>query len=127
MTRPPPTNGELTILQVLWKLGPSRLNTICEALSQERKVALTTVATMLKIMKAKGQVKRTIPGRGAMWQATLSQEEAGNHYLQNLMNRLFEGSAQKLVVHLLERGNLSAENQEEIRKLLGARRKTTNK
>jgi BlaI family penicillinase repressor len=121
-----PTNGELNILRVLWELGPSRLSTICEALSRQRKVALTTVATMLKIMKAKRQVKRTITTRGAIWQATLSQEEAGNHCLQNLMNKLFEGSAQKLVVHLLARGNLSAKDQKEIRKLLGARRETTH-
>jgi predicted transcriptional regulator len=119
--QPHPTDGELAILRVLWRSGPARLSAICEALGVQRKVAPTTVATMLKIMKRKGQVKRTAGAEGIRWQAMLSQKEAGSSLLANLVNRVFEGSAQKVVLHLLDQGHLSADDQEEIRRLLSAR------
>jgi Fe2+ or Zn2+ uptake regulation protein len=72
-----PTDGELNILSVLWELGPSRLSEIVEALSTERQVAPTTVATMLKIMSRKGQVERVNDGEGIRWQAKLSQGRPG--------------------------------------------------
>lgn len=113
-----PTNGELSILKVLWEKGPSRLSVIREALSEERKTAPSTVATMLKIMKEKGLVERVSSGTRVVWQARLTQEAAGGGMLQSLMNRLFEGSAQKIVLHLLEGGKLSRKDQEEIRQML---------
>ena len=113
-----PTNGELAILKVLWEQGPLRLSDICVHLSGERKPAPSTVATMLKIMMDKGLVERVSPGSGVVWQAILTQKEAGGNMLQSLMNQLFEGSAQKVVLHLLEGGKLSRKDQEEIRKLL---------
>ena len=118
-----PTDGELTILKVLWDRGPSRLSAICDALGDERGTAPSTVATMLKIMSEKGFVERVSADAGVVWEARLSQEEAGNGMLQSLMNRLFEGSAQKVVLHLLEGGKLSRKDQEEIRRMLGAQRK----
>jgi BlaI family transcriptional regulator, penicillinase repressor len=113
-----PTEGELAILKVLWEQGPSRLSDICTHLSVDRKPAPSTVATMLKIMKDKGLVQRVSPGTGVAWQAKLTQKEAGGSMLQTLMNQLFEGSAQKVVLQLLEGGKLSRKDQEEIRKLL---------
>ena len=118
---PHPTDGELAILRVLWQRGPSRLSAIGEALSAKRKVALTTVATMLKIMKRKGQVTRIVDLEGVRWEAVLTQAKAGSRLLSNLVSRVFEGSAQKVVLHLLDEGHLSAGDQEEIRKLLAAR------
>jgi BlaI family penicillinase repressor len=116
-----PTEGELTILKVLWDQGPTRLSAICESLSVNRKTAPSTVATMLKIMKNKGLVKRVASDRGVVWQAELSQEKAGGGMLQSLMSRLFDGSASNLVMHLLERGDLSQTEQDEIRGLLESR------
>jgi len=117
-----PTDGELAILKVLWEQGPSRLSVLCENLGEERKAAPSTVATMLKIMKDKGLVERVSPGKGVVWQAKLTQKEAGSGMLQSLMNQLFEGSAQKVVLHLLEGGELSRKDQEEIRKMLASKR-----
>ena len=113
-----PTDGELKILSVLWQRGPSRLSEICEALCTERQVALTTVATMLKIMSRKGQVERVEHGEGVRWQARLSQGEAGSSLLERLVERVFAGSTRKLVLHLLEAGHLSEEDRQELRSLL---------
>ncbi len=117
-----PTNGELAILKILWEQGPSRLSVLCENLSEERGAAPSTVATMLKIMKNKGLVERVSPGTRVAWQAKLTREEAGSGMLQSLTNQLFEGSAQKLVLQLLEGGKLSRRDQDEIRKMLAGKR-----
>ena len=117
-----PTDGELAILKVLWEQGPARLSVLCENLGEERKAAPSTVATMLKIMKDKGLVERVSPGTGVVWKAILTQKEAGSGMLQSLMNQLFEGSAQKVVLHLLEGGELTRKDQEEIRKMLATKR-----
>ena len=117
-----PTDGELVILKVLWERGPTRLCAICEALSVKRKTAPSTVATMLKIMKDKGLVKRVASERGVGWKAELSREKASGGMLQSLMNRLFDGSAARVVMHLLEGGDFSQQDQEEIRRLLDSRR-----
>jgi predicted transcriptional regulator len=116
-----PTTGELTILKVLWEQGPLRFGVLCENLGKERKAAPSTVATMLRIMKNKGLVERVSSGTGVVWKAKLTQKEAGGSMLQSLMNQLFEGSAQKVVLHLLEGGKLSRKDQEEIRKILASK------
>lgn len=120
-----PTAGELNILRALWTLGPSRLSVICEALEKERKLARTTVATMLKIMRSKGQVKRVDGKLGVVWKATMSREDAGSTILQNVVDWVFEGSAQKLVLHMVETGGLSEEDRKEIRRLLESKSKKT--
>ncbi len=103
------------------------MSEIGEALSQERRVAATTVASMLKIMKGKGQVKRNDNGEEIVWEATLSQKQAGSHYLEHLVDRVFDGSAGKLVMHLLEEQPLSAAEQQEIQELLAARKGRGNR
>jgi BlaI family transcriptional regulator, penicillinase repressor len=121
MPRPPntqPTDGELEILKLLWSAGPSELGRIASALNQERKVATTTVATMLKVMLDKGLVKRK-RGEGAyQWSAKVSREAAEAGLTGKLVDRLFDGSARRLVAHLIEEGQLSATDRREIQQLL---------
>ncbi len=121
-----PTDGELNILRVLWERGPSRLSELCEALSGQHPVAATTVATMLKIMSRKGQVERVNGADGIRWQAKLSQEAAGSSMVQRVVERVFEGSTRNLVLHLLEFGHLSDEDQQELRSLLEAAKQRKN-
>ena len=72
MARPPskqPTDGELEILKVLWETGPAGLGQIHAVLEERRGVAITTVATMLKMMLAKEMVEREDGPRGYLWTA----------------------------------------------------------
>lgn len=121
MARPPskqPTDGELEILNILWDAGPAPLGTVCDALRQQRRVAKTTVATMLKVMLEKGLVKRAEGPRGYLWSAKVSRKTATSGMLRKLLDGVFEGSARRMVAHLLEEGKLSAKDREEIRRLL---------
>jgi len=81
-------------------------------------VASTTVATMLQVMLGKGLVKRTRGPRGFLWSAKVSQEAAASRLLRKMLDHVFDGSAQRLVMHLLDEGKLSARDCQEIRRLL---------
>ncbi len=113
-----PTDGELEILKVLWPAGPVALGQVCAALRSRRPVATTTVATMLQVMRGKGLVKRTRGPRGFLWSAKVSQEAAASRLLGKVLDHVFDGSAQRLVAHLLDEGKLSARDRQEIRRLL---------
>jgi len=121
MPRPPtphPTDGELEILRVLWTQGASSLSTVCEELRRERNVATTTVASMLKIMLDKGLVKRSGAARGATWSAAVSHKSAAKRMVNKLVDHLFDGSADRLVAHMIEGGQLTKKQLSELRILL---------
>ena len=113
-----PTDGELEILQVLWEAGPADLGAVCAALRRRRPVATTTVATMLKVMLDKKLVKRARGERGYLWSARVSRRRAATGLVRRLLDRLFHGSAGRLVAHLLEDGELTDHDRDEIRRLL---------
>jgi len=120
-----PTDGELEILQILWVHGPASLGEICAALRLKRQIATTTVATVLKVMREKGLASRRKTSRGFSWSAIVKREKTASGLIGKLIERVFEGSAQRLVAHLVEDGNLSPEDLEEIRMLLDKRNSST--
>ena len=121
MPRPPsdhPTDGELEILRVLWAAGPTALSVLCDQLRPGRDVAATTVATMLRVMDGKGLVKRTGSGRGAVWSAAVSQAKTERGMVRKLVDRVFDGAADRLAAHLVEGGQLSTKQLAELRRLI---------
>jgi BlaI family transcriptional regulator, penicillinase repressor len=121
MARPPskePTDGELEILKILWEIGPAGLGQIHRALEERREVATTTVATMLKLMLGKELVKREEGPRGYLWSAGVSRNTAVSGLLGKLLQRVFDGSARRLVAHLIEDGGLDDRERTEILELL---------
>lgn len=115
---PHPTDVELQILQALWTRGPSSLSQLCEALRAQREVAATTVATMLRVMSDKGLVKRTGSGRGATWSALATQQRTEAGMVGALVDRLFDGAADRLAAHLVEGGQLNPTQLAELRALI---------
>ena len=121
MPRPPstnPTDVELEILRVLWTTGPTSLSAVCEQLRQEREVAATTVATMLRVMSDKNLVKRTGSGRGATWAAAVTQAKTERGMVSKLVDRVFDGAADRLAAHLVEDGRLTEKQLADLRRLI---------
>jgi BlaI family transcriptional regulator, penicillinase repressor len=121
MARPPstnPTDGELEILQVLWRIAPCTLGQICTALRTRRPVATTTVATMLKVMREKKLVGRKQGKQSFLWSAKTTRQTATSGMVSKLVNLVFDGSAQRLVAHLVESGQLSEEERRELRRMM---------
>lgn len=115
-----PTEGELEILKILWEQGPCELGILCNAIRQNREVATTTVATMLKVMLEKNLAKRTRGARAWLWSAKVSREATSSQMLQNLVDHVFDGSAGLLVSHLVDDGKLTPAERRQIRELLDA-------
>ncbi len=118
-----PTDGELEILHVLWKTGPAGLGAVHARLSDQRDVAKTTVATMLKLMLQKKLVRRSKGPRGYLWAAAVSRKETANGMVGRLIDRVFDGSAQRMVVHLVEAGEISQQELDELSRLVSQQRK----
>jgi BlaI family transcriptional regulator, penicillinase repressor len=127
MARPPsahPTDGELELLQILWQSGPCGLGQICTALRLQRPIATTTVATTLKVMLEKNLVRRKSTQQGYVWSARTTQQNAASGMIRKLIDSVFDGSAQRLVTHLLESDEISEGDREELRRLIETKRKT---
>jgi predicted transcriptional regulator len=130
MARPPstqPTDGELEILKILWESGPVGLGQIHGVLASGRPVAITTVATMLKMMLAKELVERQTGPRGFLWSARVSRQAAVSGLLGKLVKHVFDGSARRLVAHLIEDGGLDDRERAEILELLKSRATRSDK
>ena len=113
-----PTDAELEILRVLWEHGPAGLGPIHAAIRENRTVALTTIATTLKTMLAKGLVGRQDGPRGFVWSTSGSRGSTATGLLGKLVQQVFDGSARRLIAHLIEEGALDDRDRGEIRALL---------
>ncbi len=123
-----PTDGELEILRVLWERESTTLGEICTVLRRERQVATTTVATMLSVMLDKGLVRRKKAARGYQWTASVTHAAAAKSMVGKLVDGVFDGSASRLVSHLVEGWRLSAGELAELRRLIdGNSHKTARK
>ncbi|HXG67466.1 MAG TPA: BlaI/MecI/CopY family transcriptional regulator [Blastocatellia bacterium] len=98
---PRPTDNELEILRVLWERGPSTVREVQEALNETKPTGYTTVLKMLQIMTDKGLVRRDEAQRAHVYEARLAQEQTQQQLVQDLLDRVFGGSASRLVLQAL--------------------------
>lgn len=115
---PPPTEAELALLRALWKLGPSTVRQLHEVVSPAGDRRYTTVLKTLQIMTEKGLVRRDDSQRSHLYAAAQPEEATQRQLVGNLLDRVFGGSAQKLVLHALSAKRASATDLAAIRKLL---------
>ena len=113
---PRPTDSELAILQVLWKLGPSTVRQVYEALGS--KGAYTTVLTIMKIMTEKGLIKPDKSRTTFVYSVTTPAETVKRRLVSDLLDRAFAGAAQELVMQALETSAASKKDLQAIRKLI---------
>lgn len=112
------SDAESRMMSILWDKGRATVQQICD--SHEKKVAYTTVATILAILEKKEYVTHEVEGRTYVYQPLVSRDEVGQSTLQYIVNRLFKGSYQRLVANLVDSGRLSKENLAELNKMLQA-------
>ena len=111
-----PTDAELAILRVLWTRGPSTVREV--AVDMGREEAYTTVLKLLQIMTEKRLVRRNETARTHVYEAVGTKEQMRKRLVSDLVERVFDGSAAKLVLHALAATKASPEELAEIRKLL---------
>jgi len=120
MTRQPqkPTATELEILRVLWIRGPSTVRDVLDCLNEKRAMGYTGVLKLLQIMTAKGLVRRDERERAHVYEACRPAEQTKRQLAGDVLQRVFEGSASQLMMHVLAGRRTSREEIEELRRIL---------
>src|SRR6266576_254204 len=109
---------ELEIMHVLWETGPANVQTVQQKL--KRDLAYTTVQTMLNILHKKGKAKRTLKDRAYFYKPAVSRKQVVSKHVSDVVDRLFGGSAENLVMSLLETKYLTPEKLARLNQLVKA-------
>ncbi len=115
------TAQELEIMKVVWKLGPATVRDVYESLLAERKIAYTSVMTMMKIMADKHHLKRRLDGRTYVYEATRPKSQIIMELVGDFLHRVFNGSAEPLVLYLVRNRFVSRKELEEILRMIEER------
>lgn len=107
---------ELEIMKVLWENGSANVQTVQRQL--ERELAYTTVQTMLNVLHRKGKVERDLSDKAYVYHPTVSRSEVVRQTIGDLINRLFDGSAESLVMEMVETEHLTAEKLSRLNALI---------
>ena len=109
---------ELEIMKILWESGPTTVQAVHQRIQSERPLAYNTVQTVLTILHRKGKVKRVTQQRAYVYEATLSQERTAAHALRDMVDKLFGGRPEALVLSMVKSRQLTASQLAELRKLV---------
>lgn len=107
---------ELEIMKVLWETGPASVLTVQERLAGTR--AYTTVQTMLNVLHRKGKVTRVLEDKAYLYRPAVSRSQAVGLALGDLVDRMFGGSAESLVMSLVETKRLTPAKLSKLQKML---------
>lgn len=123
-----PTELELQVLQLLWQLGESSVMSVRDALAEQcdRDIARTSVVTTLNVMTDKGLVHRRQEGRAYLFSHAVTQEETSQGMLGDLIDRVFDGSAEALLLNLLDSEHVDDDEHRALRRLINRKRKGKN-
>lgn len=114
---------QLRIMQILWGQGDATVAEVHAALAQERELAYTTIATMLRKMEGRGLVKHRLDGRSFVYQAAVGEEAVSQGMADHLVDRLFEGSLSDMVHHLLTTREVSREELSKLERMIAEMKK----
>jgi BlaI family penicillinase repressor len=111
------TQQELEIMKVVWEHDTVTVREVYETLLKRRKVAYTTVMTMMKILEQKKYLRKNQTERAHVYRPAQPRHKVIGGLVREFVNRVFNGSAEPLLVHLVEEHDLSREDLEEIAQL----------
>jgi BlaI family transcriptional regulator, penicillinase repressor len=122
-----PTELELSILKVLWQKAPKTVDDVRESLSAAgRELTHSSVITIMNIMVGKGYLQRAKKGRAFEFTPLLEENSVGQSMVQDLLSRVFDGSARSLVLQLLETADVDSDELAAIRQLINRKAKELN-
>jgi predicted transcriptional regulator len=122
-----PTELELSILKVLWQEAPKTVDEVRESLAAVgRELTHSSVITIMNIMVGKGYLQRAKKGRAFEFTPLLEENSVGQSMVQDLLSRVFDGSARSLVLQLLETGDVDSDELAAIRQLINRKAKELN-
>src|SRR5581483_7610347 len=121
--KPTLTGQELEIMKVVWKLETATVRQVYETLLERRRIAYTTVMTMMNILEQKGYLKKQQSDRAYVYRPAQPQQQVIRSMVREFLDRVFNGSAEPLVAHLIDDPRLSEAELEEIRRTIKSSRR----
>ncbi|HEV8042675.1 MAG TPA: BlaI/MecI/CopY family transcriptional regulator [Bryobacteraceae bacterium] len=112
------TEQELEIMKIVWAREVATVRDVYEALLERRKIAYTTVMTMMKILEQKKYLLKTQEDRAYIYRPAKPKNQVIKGMVREFVNRVFNGSAEPLLVHLIEDRRLSQKDLEEITNMI---------
>ena len=119
------TEHELEIMQIVWQRPTATVRDVYEELLKRRKVAYTTVMTMMGILEEKGFLKKSQGEKAYVYRPAQPKSKVMGSMVNDFVGRVFEGSAKPLLVHLVENKHLSQKELDEIARLMKERKRTS--
>ena len=117
------TEAELELMTILWRIGQGSVNEVMAELPEDRKLAYTSVSTILRILEQKGVLAARKEGRGHTYVPKISKAEYETSTINKVVTQVFDGAPVALVKQLLDTTKLSESDLKEIQKLLNERMK----
>jgi predicted transcriptional regulator len=117
------TAQELAIMKVIWKRETATVRDVYEALRDTRRVAYTTVMTMMNILESKGYLKKDKHDRAFQYRPARPERTVIASMVQEFVGRVFDGAPKPLLLHLVEDGHLDEEERRELLRLIDETRK----
>jgi predicted transcriptional regulator len=108
------TEQELEIMKVVWELQTATVRDVYEALLRRRKIAYTTVMTMMNILEEKGYLKKRAEDKAHVYRPAQAKAKVIRAMVQEFVQRVFNGSAEPLLVQLVKDRQLSPAELEKI-------------
>jgi predicted transcriptional regulator len=107
-------------MRVLWESGAGNVQKVMQGLRGEPQLAYTTVQTTLNVLQRKKKVKRKLVGRAYEYSAIVSQEAADSHAIKDLLQKVFRGSVDDLLLSLVRSKQLDAQKLAKLQAKLQA-------
>ncbi len=108
----------MQILRILWDLGPSPVREIHRRLEAAKGTNYSTTVKMLAVMLQKGLVKRDEKAQPYVYRPAITRAKTGKRMLDDLIEKVYDGSAMSLVLQALSSGEATKEELDEVRRLL---------
>ena len=108
-------------MKIIWQREAATVRDVYEALLERRKIAYTTVMTMMGILESKNYLRKTQGEKAYVYRPAQPKNQVVGNMVKDFLNRVFNGSAKPLLVHLVENRQLSQAELDEIGALMKKR------
>jgi predicted transcriptional regulator len=112
------TEQELEIMKIVWDRGNATVRDVYETLLERRRGAYTSVMTMMNILEQKGHLKRKQVDRAYLYESTKPRAQVTRGMVREFVDRVFNGSAEPLLLHLVEDEKLTEKDLDEMKRLI---------
>lgn len=105
-------------MKIVWDRNRATVRDVYETMRDHRRIAYTTVMTMMKILEQKRYLKRYPVERAYVYEPTRPKNQVIKGMIREFLNRVFNGSAEPLLIHLVEDQKISPEDLQKIQKMI---------